>query len=215
MFREWREVTMQLLKGKAHFTPKYQLTYKYIRWVKRKKQENPRFFDGFQQMKGIIKARNTFLLEEKLPCVGEHIIAAAKDFTLPEETITSLESLSIYMHQNKKVLIIPIATVGAGKSTLGQLLSQKSPVTFAHIQSDHMPRKYTSKHFVKHLIDAFDKADVVYADRNNHLRQHRKALGQAFRQKYPSGLMIALDWQVETYRPNDVIEFCEMRILSR
>lgn len=88
-----------------------------------------------------------------------------------------------------KILIFPVSIIGAGKTTLAKILRYVCPFSFCHIQSDNMPRKDTAKHFVNHVIDGFDRHQVVFADRNNHLRMHRERLTQAFLAKYPNGLV--------------------------
>ena len=88
-----------------------------------------------------------------------------------------------------KILIFPVSIIGSGKTTLAKILSCACPLSFCHIQSDNMPRKFTAKHFLNHVIDAFDHHQVVFADRNNHLRMHREKLTRAFLEKFPNGLV--------------------------
>jgi tRNA ligase len=89
----------------------------------------------------------------------------------------------------QKILILPVAIIGSGKTTLAKVLSDICPLSFCHVQSDNMPRKFTAKHFQKHVLAAFEKHEVVFADKNNHLRMHRERLTQAFVERYPDGLI--------------------------
>ena len=104
--------------------------------------------------------------------------------------------------------------MGAGKSTLGKLLKMICPVKLEHVQSDNMSRN-TANRFINAVLDAFNSHDVVFADKNNHLFQHRQSLAMKFREKYTNGYVLALDWQVEKYEKSKVIEFCKKRIVER
>ncbi len=90
---------------------------------------------------------------------------------------------------SQKILLLPISIIGSGKTTLAKVLSNICPLSFCHIQSDNMPRKFAAKHFQNHVLKAFDRHQVVYADKNNHLEMHRERLTQAFIQRYPDGLI--------------------------
>ena len=125
-----------------------------------------------------------------------------------------LDSLEI-SDSSQKMLIFPVAIIGAGKSTLAKILMQISPVTIGHVQSDNMPRSNTANHFLKAVMDSFKVHRIVYADKNNHLSIHRAKLATAFRQKYTNGIVIALDWQVERHDQTQTLEFCKKRVIAR
>ena len=222
MFREFREATVSILKHHPKFTPRYQLTFKYMAWVHKKMRQEPTFFQGFLNNKGIIMARNAFLIEERLDGVGEHIVRLAKDFAADSMTrSTSSKTLEETLKQpldsaTTKILIIPVAIVGSGKTTLARVLSSVSPRSFAHIQSDNVfSKKNAAAQFTKAVIEAFKTHDVVYADKNNHLFQHRQTICREFKQLYPGGSVVLLDWQVEKHDRSRVIQFCKNRIMSR
>jgi tRNA ligase len=99
----------------------------------------------------------------------------------------------------QKILLLPVAIIGAGKSTLARILCKLSPVSFGHIQSDSMPRTNRATHFINAVLESFETNQVVYADKNNHLFIHRQRLVQTFRKKYANGIVIALNWNLEDY----------------
>lgn len=64
-----------------------------------------------------------------------------------------------------KTLILPISIIGSGKTTLAKVLREIPRVSFSHIHSDDMPRKFTAKHFHRAVVKAFENSRVVFADK--------------------------------------------------
>lgn len=90
---------------------------------------------------------------------------------------------------SQKILIFPVSIIGSGKTTLARILSNICPLSYCHIQSDNMPRKFAAKHFLNQVLKGFEGHQVVFADKNNHLEIHREKLTQAFVQRYPDGMI--------------------------
>lgn len=199
MYREFRQVTRHILSHESLVGLKIQFheTMKYMSWVHRKLKFEPNYFDGFLENKGIIRARNDFLNE------NNH-----NSEYLYKGYYKSKQELG-------KILLLPVSIVGSGKSTLGKLLKYVCPVELGHVQSDNMPKRNTANHFVNGVLEAFKSNTVVFADKNNHLFQHRQVLCQKFREKYTNGYILALDWEVEKYDRSKVVNFCKNRILER
>ncbi|KAJ3411002.1 hypothetical protein HDV05_002910 [Chytridiales sp. JEL 0842] len=81
MFREWREVTSALLAGRTPFKPRYPLTEAYVSWASQKIHTHPSLFTEFP-VKGVIRARNMFLVENNIEIKNwEGLIADAKTQT--------------------------------------------------------------------------------------------------------------------------------------
>lgn len=222
MFREFREATRSILSGNHKFTPKYQLTFKYMAWVHRKKRQDPTFFQDFLKNKGIIRARNAFLIEEDLGTGFERLVELAKetvDSSAYPDSSMQKEKENVFFKSpfgtQGKLLILPIAIIGAGKTTLARVLSKICPVKFRHIQSDNMPAKKKAAYFTETIVDAFKECDVVYADKNNHLFQHRSAVIREFKATHASGLAVVLDWKAEKLNRQSVLDHCHKRILLR
>ncbi|KAI9004108.1 RNA ligase-domain-containing protein [Gaertneriomyces semiglobifer] len=213
MFREWREVTNRVRSGKdSTFKPRFQLTKQYIAWVKTKLRTRPELFRDYGNQKGIIAVRNLFLQEAHIDGIGEHIVREARKTT--EDTPRQAGAFG-----KEKVLIIPIAIIGAGKTLLARILTFLYPAKFGHIQNDNINGKRPAPRFAQEIISQFDSKDFVIADKNNHYFQHRQDIIEAFRSSYPGGLVIALDWGIEKMVKDlgleQLVNICAQRVLQR
>ncbi|KAI8873009.1 hypothetical protein GQ42DRAFT_160844 [Ramicandelaber brevisporus] len=201
MYREWREITRRILSNKQ-FTVRYALSNDYANWVKREKVQRPNLFKNYSHNRGIIATRKVFLADyaKQHPELSlDHIhgpdaaavtavTAGSADATVHEEPSTKtlagnlLNPLAAADMLRRRVLLIPVATIACGKSTLGSALSRL--FGFGHIQNDNITaKKRPGDKFNDAVWSAFGDHDVVYADRNNHLRAMRDSLT-----KYVHGL---------------------------
>jgi tRNA ligase len=115
-----------------------------------------------------------------------------------------------------KTLLLPCAIIASGKSTLAkELLRIYGADVFCHIQSDDIKAKRPAPIFVKTVIEAFQKHDCVYADKNNHLLQHRLIISVEFKQLYPNGRIVALDWDLKGLSRDEVINIAAERVSVR
>ncbi|KAJ3316623.1 hypothetical protein HDU76_001665 [Blyttiomyces sp. JEL0837] len=256
MFREWREVTKALLSGKGErFKPRYELSRRYIKWVSEKILSDPDMFKEYLQNKGIIRARNLFLIEERVEgdwqslLEASHVtteeyrkgIATMKDdgevriggdgdgsgsvrssparsmpVVAPAATFpfvpfpSALPPIKPDTPGAEKLLILPVAIVGLGKTTLGNTLAKTFGV--GHVQSDDSKNK---NGFLTNVKNRFGKWDVIYADKCNHLSSHREDLVPMFKEKYPNGRVLALQWKVKDLPREDVIRLSAGRIEAR
>ncbi|KAJ1837569.1 trna ligase, partial [Coemansia sp. RSA 2703] len=150
MFREWREITSRILADKPYHT-RYALSKHYARWVKSQNKRDPSAFENFGT-KGVIGARRRFL--EFYETSGGN---------LPAEIETE---------HSPKILLVPVGTIGCGKTTMGQALSKL--FGFVHVQNDNLQgKKRGMERFNKAVNSALDNSDLVFADRNNHVRALR------------------------------------------
>lgn len=211
MFREWRESTNEILRGLTSVQSKfrYQVTQDYVKWLEWKLVKFPELFEGFLQKKGIINTRNLYLKEvHNLDLVldGEKIVelsSAVTNFIAPDSNGGS-----------DKLLIIPISTIGAGKTTLAKLMRGFSE-SFGHIQNDNIKSAKGKFLFEKTVMDAFRTHSTVFADRNNHLEIHRLRLSEQFKAIYPNGRILALDWEIQNLPPQEVIDESIARVIRR
>ncbi|KAJ3214538.1 hypothetical protein HDU67_001508 [Dinochytrium kinnereticum] len=112
----------------------------------------------------------------------------------------------------QKIIIMPVGIVGLGKSTLGKGLAKLFP-TIGHVQSDDY-----KKRFVEAVMAQLKVCNVVYADKCNHLGQHRRELTARFKSVYPEGLVVALEWDVcwvEQDRKAEIFKLATSRIKAR
>jgi tRNA ligase len=190
MFREWREVTKYVLKGKIPQF-RFQLTDKYITFITKLLRTSPELFKDYLKNRGIILIRNLFLESQGIESfdginLKEFCQEARNSFIKPEGT------------GSEKVLIVPVASIGMGKTTLGRSLSILFPSIFGHIQNDNITQKKNKRQAFELLVlQKFAERDFIYADRNNHLYEMREGLYFKFKDAFPGGRIIAIDWGVD------------------
>ncbi|KAJ2741338.1 trna ligase [Coemansia sp. BCRC 34301] len=194
MFREWREVTKRILAGSPYRTT-YGLTKYYVAWLKQQLKENPEEFELFNKQKGIIGARKRFLENYK-----QHGSNEAEVF----------EQLS----RQKKTLIMPVASIGCGKTTISVALREL--FGFGHIQNDDITTKKNPRQvFHKMIMDEFDAHEFVIADRNNHLSFLRQTLTTGIREELPNCRIVALYWNHEGVSADKILKKTTARVIQR
>ncbi|KAJ2896102.1 trna ligase, partial [Coemansia aciculifera] len=185
MFREWREVTKRILGGSPYRTT-YGLTKYYVAWLKRQLKENPGDFELFNKQKGIIGARKRFLENYK-----EHGGSEAEVY----EQVAG----------QKKTLIMPIATIGCGKTTISVALREL--FGFGHVQNDDITVKKNPRQvFHSRILAQFDDHEFVIADRNNHIAFLRQTLTTGIREELPNCRIVALYWNHEGVSEDKILK---------
>ncbi|TFK17845.1 hypothetical protein FA15DRAFT_710412 [Coprinopsis marcescibilis] len=209
MYRDWRELTKMLLtkhaKGErmqASGLPKGKMrreeTRKYVDWVVGDIKRNPALYETYLNGKGIIATRERFLrrLEE----------GGLQDFSGEGEGQTTKQEFG-------KTVIVPVAVPGCGKTTVSLALAKL--FGFGHSQSDNVQGKKAAVTFVKNVVGLLKTHDVVIADKNNHLRQHRTALREATSNFSPPVRLLALHFDITSKPPATIHRICSERIFKR
>ncbi|CAJ0908912.1 10952_t:CDS:2, partial [Entrophospora sp. SA101] len=111
MYRELREVTKAIINGKPPRF-KYKLTQEYNVWVKEKLKTEPDIFKGYLKNQGIFRIREMFLNDLKL--TGD---------ALNSDKLAKLDNDQINK-ELKKTLIITVASIGCGKTSLSTALTK-------------------------------------------------------------------------------------------
>ncbi|KXS10503.1 hypothetical protein M427DRAFT_139256 [Gonapodya prolifera JEL478] len=114
---------------------------------------------------------------------------------------------------DSKTLLVPIATIGCGKTTLAIALTEL--FGFGHVQNDNITKKHPMKHFADAILTEFPDHDVVIADKNNHFFEHREKLVATVRNHFPGCNVVALDWQVDPAREKEILDVTARRVISR
>ncbi|KAK7034072.1 tRNA ligase [Paramarasmius palmivorus] len=214
MYRDWREVTKSLLSQKGgelseKALPRNKMkrpeTQLYARWVINEIKRDRQQFDSYTKGKGIIATRERFLkwmATEKgqgdLAGVKEGDDTASNDLSKPKEF--------------GKTIIVPVAIPGCGKTTVAIALSHI--FGFGHTQSDDVQAKKAAPVFLKNVTQLLKTYDVVIADKNNHLKQHRTQLRDIARTMFPPARLLALHWGLD--KPQSTIHrVCGDRVLHR
>ncbi|CAG8445990.1 12423_t:CDS:2 [Ambispora leptoticha] len=197
MYREWRELTKVILsKSRKSPHPTYTLSRYYIEWVKEKLKTDPGLFKDYSKGHGIIKVRDMFL-EEWKSC------DSVKTLKIPKEERKMF----------KKTLLVPVATIGCGKTTVALILSKL--FNFGHVQNDDIGGKNIRNRFHDAIKREFESHDVVIADRNNHNTELRQTLIETMKAVFPNVRVVALYWNRSEHSEKEIFEATSKRVMSR
>ncbi|KAJ9057937.1 tRNA ligase [Entomophthora muscae] len=180
MFREWREITRRILtaKNKGLDPPilrkRYPLTHEYVNWVQEKINTHPKMFGSYLNGKGIVHTRNQFFTDT--------------NFT-PSDIPPTANDAPTW----DRLLIVPVATIGCGKSVLGAVLSKA--IDCVVIQRDDFK---DPSGFHASILSHLEAKRIVFADRNNHIGTLRETLTSAVLAKFPSTAIVAIEWDVKS-----------------
>ncbi|KAI0646684.1 RNA ligase-domain-containing protein [Trametes meyenii] len=211
MYRDWREVTKTLLSKGPSLANVHKSklrrpeTKVYVKWICDEIKRDKGQFSGFTKGRGIIATRERFLrwLESGQ---GQEAQNAAEQVS--EDTGVN-KDVDL---KNGKVIIVPVAVPGVGKTSIAVALSYL--FGFGHVQSDDIQTKKPAPVFIRKVTEALGAHRVVIADKNNHLRQHRDQLREAARALDPPPKLLAFNWASEL--PNSTIHrICVDRVVER
>ncbi|KAJ1945451.1 trna ligase, partial [Linderina macrospora] len=194
MFREWREITNRVLSDKPYRTS-YALSKLYAAWVKNQIKEHPEQFELFGKQQGIIGARTRFL--------EAHRSAGGTDADVFEA-----------VGGQRSVLVVPVATIGCGKTTLALALAKL--FGFGHVQNDNITVKKNARGaFHRAILNEFDSHEFVVADRNNHMPMLRQTLTEAIREELPNCRVVALQWNHDSLPSTAILQKTSGRVVAR
>ncbi|KAG0358729.1 hypothetical protein BG005_001916 [Podila minutissima] len=221
MYREWREVTKSIWgqkvrrekeealaaarnKGKGATTsttdknkdseePKrlrmrYPLTKSYVEFILPLMKNKPELFAHYNKNQGIIAIRDMFLKQWNAKTHVEQEKALTASHT--SATVASAGAVEDF----QRTVIIPIATIGCGKTTVSVALAKL--FGWAHVSSDDFQhlRKNPGQKFTNEVVNQLKKHTVVIADRNNHEYLHRERIMNCVREQFPKTRFVALYW---------------------
>ncbi|KAJ7151347.1 RNA ligase-domain-containing protein [Mycena crocata] len=219
MYRDWREITKSLLtmrkgsggakkdgmdvKNLSKNRMRRAETQAYANWVIEDIRRNPKAFEQYQDNKGIVAARERFFA-----------YLASKEGAKPTtgKRAKSKESIRSQTPAFGKTIIVPVAIPGCGKTAVAVALSHI--FGFGHTQSDDVHTKKPAPLFIKNVTELLKTHDVVIADKNNHLKQHRQALREATASFTPPVRLLVLNWALD--KPLSTIHrICSDRVQER
>lgn len=179
MYRQWREATKAIIAGRApRFKRHKKITEEYLLYAKRQLARTPGLGKSYNANHGIIHMRDGFLKERGLK--GSDIIrqeyggegSQAKDIV-------------------NNVILVPIASIGCGKTTLAVAL--RKLFNWGHFQNDNITtQKNRPKIFATQVTNSLAEWPVVIADRNNHQKRERKQLIDDVLRVVPDARFVAL-----------------------
>lgn len=161
MYRQWRECTKAIIAGKP---PKYKkhktITEEYLRYAKKRLAADPNLGKLYNQNHGIIALRDDFLKFRNLKG------SDAANMEAEEGNLGSLVT--------DNVVIVPIATIGCGKTTVSVALTHL--FGWGHVQNDNITGKSRPTQMVKQVMQLLAQHPVVISDRNNSERREREQI---------------------------------------
>ncbi|KAI0228795.1 tRNA ligase [Massospora cicadina] len=197
LFREWREITRCLLNANARGLAQpvlalrnaHPLTHQYVAWVQEKLTTHPTLFSSYLQGRGIVHTRNLFFADTQL---------TPSDHPAPINPVVT----------GDRLLLVPVATIGCGKTILGTTLARL--INCVPIQQDDFKRAGS---FYAAILAQMEATGVVYADRNNHTSALREALTSAALSKFPSAAIVAIEFDVNS--APDAFDITYRNVLKR
>ncbi|KAL6251208.1 tRNA ligase [Rhinocladiella similis] len=183
MYRQWRECTKSVIAGKPPKIRKHKkVTEEYLTYARRRLAQNPSIGKLYNQNHGIIKMRDDFLAE--IGQKGSDIIARER----------AQGGDSGGDGQMSPVVLVPIATIGCGKTTVATALVHL--FGFGHVQNDNIegkrdrPQRFA--YAVTNSIATHHR--VVIADRNNHQKREREQIITDVSKVLPDTRFVALHY---------------------
>jgi len=188
MYRQWRECTKQVISGKPpRFKKHKKITEDYILYARRRLAQDPKLAKLYNQNHGIIEMRDGFLAEKGKS--GASIIA--------EEHAAGHDGANGDGPNN--VLLVPIATIGCGKTTIAGALVKL--FDWGHIQNDDIQGKGNRPaRFAVQITNTMAQHNVVIADRNNHQKRERQQIIEDVAKVVPDTKFVALHY---VHEPKD------------
>ncbi|KAK4103473.1 hypothetical protein N658DRAFT_493953 [Parathielavia hyrcaniae] len=178
MYRQWREATKALIGGKQFKLRKHvKITEEYLLYVRKRLAADRTLGKAYLQNHGIIKLRNDFLEYKNM-----------KGSDAANLEVLDAGSSSV----TRDVILVPIATIGCGKTTIGLALG--SLFGWGHIQNDNITGPKRPPRFTRALLDELEDHDAVFADRNNAMKHERKQFINDVKLQHATARLVALNF---------------------
>ncbi len=114
---------------------------------------------------------------------------------------------------SKDVILVPIATIGCGKTTIALALTHL--FNWGHVQNDNITGKSRPPRFTQEVLDQLKEAPVVYADRNNAQKHERTQIISYVHRQHPFARLVALNFVHSTQTLDKIREVTRERVFSR
>jgi tRNA splicing ligase len=113
----------------------------------------------------------------------------------------------------KDIILVPIATLGCGKTTLAVALVHL--FGWGHVQNDNIQGKGRPPRFTKEVLTQLEQKPVVFADRNNAQRHERQQIIGDVKTTHPEMRLVALNFVHTPDTISKIREVTQTRVLSR
>lgn len=200
MYRQWRECTKALIMNKSpRFKKHVAITEEYLLYAKKRLAANPALAKLYNQNHGIIALRNEFLEYKNIKGSDAANMDQADAIIMSEV--------------NKDVVLVPIATIGCGKTTLGLALTEL--FGWGHIQNDNISGKGRPPRFTKAVLAQLKDHPVVFADRNNAQKHERKQIIFDTKTQLESVKMVCLNFRHDQDSLEEIRQVTRDRVIQR
>jgi tRNA ligase len=202
MYRQWRECTKAIIAGRQPKYRKHQkITEQYLLYARQRLAKDRNLGKLYNQNHGIIALRDDFLKSQGV--TGAEVIRQ------------EIESGEAVKDVTNNVVLVPIATIGCGKTTLALALCKL--FGWGHFQNDNVEgAKGRPQRFATAVSMQLANHPVVFADRNNHQKRERaqliKDLGSILG---PSATFVALHFVHDPSNFDAIRQTMRERVLSR
>ncbi|KNG48716.1 trna ligase [Stemphylium lycopersici] len=202
MYRQWRECTRALIAGKPPRYKKHEaITKEYLDFARLKFAQNQGLAKLYNENHGIIKLREDFLASRGT--TGAEIIRQ-------ELQAGAVES----KNATKNIVLVPIATIGCGKTTLALALVKL--FGWGHFQNDNVKaKKGRGQVFADTISSLLVTNPVVIADRNNHQKRERDQIINDISKSVPDARFVALHYVHDRSNYDRIREATRRRVLDR
>ncbi|OTB15781.1 hypothetical protein K445DRAFT_60001 [Daldinia sp. EC12] len=180
LYRQWRECTKALIAGKPpKFKKHVKITEEYLMYARKRLAADPKLGAAYNQNHGIIALRDDFL-------AYKHMKGSEAANIENESGGNAFESVT------RDVVLVPIATIGCGKTTVGIALTHL--FGWGIIQNDNIQGKQRPVKMVQSVLSLLMEHPVVIADRNNSERREREQIIKDIKLQNKEAHLIALNF---------------------
>ncbi|KAK3072321.1 tRNA ligase, partial [Teratosphaeriaceae sp. CCFEE 6253] len=181
MYRQWRECTKAFISGRQPKIKKHKnITEAYLDFARRALHGQPQLAKAYNANHGIIKLRDDFLAYR-----GQK----GSDIIREEEQEGEVSNSNV----TKNVVLVPVATIGCGKTTVALALCQL--FGWGHVQNDNITVKKAKPFaFASACCKELDYQPAMVADRNNHQKREREQLISDVNRIVPNANFVCLQY---------------------
>ncbi|GAP91758.1 putative tRNA ligase [Rosellinia necatrix] len=179
MYRQWRECTKALIAGKPpKFKKHTKITEDYLLYARQRLAKDSKLGKLYNQNHGIIALRDDFLAYKNMK--GSDAANVENLFGDDGSTVSG------------DVVLVPIATIGCGKTTVGVALTHL--FDWGIIQNDNIQGKGRPARMVQSVMTLLLEHRVVIADRNNAERREREQIITDVLMQHKNARLVALNF---------------------
>lgn len=198
MYRQWRECTKSLIAGKPPKVRKHaKITEEYLLYARRRLAEDPKMAKLYNQNHGIIALRDDFLAYKHMK--GSDAANIENEFGGDTATVSN------------DVVLVPIATLGCGKTTVGVALTHL--FGWGIVQNDNIQGSGRPAKMVQSVMSLLTEHPVVIADRNNSERRERQQIIKDVLLQHKDARLVALNFAHSNI--DEVRRITRERVLKR